>query len=390
MTLCCFSAVQSRHRSLRTKRRMVYRRTITGPCGARKMTLSRTRISADVQFIAPGAMSRDGCGMKIRKDIDLPRHRDSRAEYASGDDAAAPVLPVAVNYHLNRNCNFRCKGCYAVFGEDSSVRGLMLPKAEMFGIVSAVAAQPLPSGARARKLTFAGGEPTLCPWLPELLAHAKSAGLVTMVVTNGSRCTPDYLAALRPVLDWLTVSIDSLDEATNVRIGRASGRGRALTAGDYRRLLHDARSMGLRTKINTVVSRHNVLENLSGFLAESGIERWKVLQVMKVEGQNDAHHHQLAVAREEFDRFVESHASVADAGIRIVPEPVESIRGSYAMIDPQGRFFDSSRGFHRYSSPILEAGVGRAFAQVHFDADRFEERGGIYDFATPRKQREFV
>ncbi|MBV6501369.1 MAG: 7-carboxy-7-deazaguanine synthase [Prosthecobacter sp.] len=295
----------------------------------------------------------------------------------------ANSLPEAVNYHLNKNCNFRCKGCYATFDEDPSLRSVMLPREQMFRIVEAVASAPLLTGKTVRKLTFAGGEPTLCPWLPELVAHAKSLGLVTMVVTNGSRCTPDYLRRLAPVLDWLTVSIDSLDEPTNRAMGRHDSKGQPLSADAYARILAEAALLGLRTKINTVVNRLNHCEDISTFIADSGIARWKVLQVMPVEGQNDAHIDLLTVSRAMFDAFVDRHqVRVEAAGIRMVPEPVTSIRGSYAMIDPHGRFFDSSAGSHRYSQPILEVGIEAAFAQVSFDRTAFEERGGSYDFAV--------
>ncbi len=290
------------------------------------------------------------------------------------------TLPEAVNYHLNKNCNFRCKGCYATFDDDPSVRGVMLPREQMFSIVEAVAAAPLPMGKTQRKLTFAGGEPTLCPWLPELIAHAKACGLVTMVVTNGSRCTPDYLRRVAPVLDWLTVSIDSLDAETNRAIGRHDAKGQPLSAESYAQILAEAGMLRLRTKINTVVNRINHREDMSGFIADSGIARWKVLQVMAVEGQNDAHMDLLSVTRDHFDAYVARHHRVAEAGIRVVPEPVTSIRGSYAMIDPQGRFFDSSAGHHTYSTPILDSGVSLAFAQVSFDRMAFEQRGGSYDF----------
>ena len=136
----------------------------------------------------------------------------------------------------------------------------------------------------------------------------------------------------------------------------------------------------LNTKINTVVNRINHREDMSGFIADSGIARWKVLQVMPVEGQNDAHIDLLAITRAEFDAYVARHVRVSAAGIRVVPEPVTAIRGSYAMIDPQGRFLDSSAGHHTYSTPILNSGVTLAFAQVSFDRAIFESRGGSYDF----------
>ena len=107
----------------------------------------------------------------------------------------------------------------------------------MFRIVEAVAAAPLPSGKTVRKLTFAGREPTLCPWLPELIGHAKAHGLVTMLVTNGSRCTGAYLECLAPVLDWLTVS---LDPETNCAMGRHDSKRQPLIAEMFAQILADA------------------------------------------------------------------------------------------------------------------------------------------------------
>ncbi len=290
------------------------------------------------------------------------------------------VLPESVNYHLNKNCNFRCTGCYAVFNDSPSMPGAMLPRGDMFRIVEAVAAAALPEGRSVRKLTFAGGEPTLCPWLHDLLAHAKSFGLATMLVTNGSRCTPSYLQSLAPALDWLTLSIDSLDAETNRTIGRHDQKRRSLDAAGYSEILDAASRLGIRTKINTVVNRINWREDIGDFIRESGISRWKILQVMEVKGQNDAAIDLLTISRAEFDAYIRRHQSVARAGIRVVPEPADTIRGSYCMIDPKGRFFDSTAGHHTYSVPILEAGIEAAFAGVSFDPTIFEARGGSYDF----------
>ena len=158
---------------------------------------------------------------------------------------------------FNKNCNFRCKGCYAVFNDDPSTRGVMLPREQMFAVVSAIAEASLPQGKSVRKLTFAGGEPTLCPWLPELIAHAKSLGLITMLVTNGTRCSREYLSRIASSLDWLTLSVDSVLPQTNIAIGRVDGKGRPLDAVTYRAILADARELGIRTKVNTVVNSVN-------------------------------------------------------------------------------------------------------------------------------------
>jgi len=275
-----------------------------------------------------------------------------------------------------------------VFNDDPSARGAMLPRDQMYRIVEQIASAALPAGMKSRKLTFAGGEPTLCPWLPDLIGHASSLGLVTMLVTNGSRCDEAYLTRLAPVLDWLTVSIDSLNPETNQRIGRNDSRGVVLSAVQCAEILTQARALSIRTKVNTVVSRLNASEDMSAFIRDSGIDRWKILQIMGVGGQNDPHFKDLSVTREVFDEFVERHAAVAQSGIRVVPEPVTAIRGSYCMIDPHGRFFDSDSGPHRYSAPILDVGIERAFATVAFDRERFEVRGGSYDFGSPRPKED--
>lgn len=315
------------------------------------------------------------------------RHRITKAKISGNHPSLAQKshrdLPVAVNYHLNKNCNFRCKGCYAVFNDSPNARGVMLPRDRMFALVDAIATAPLPIGSPVRKLTFAGGEPTLCPWLPDLIAHAKSQGLVTMVVTNGSRCDAAYLDRLTGSLDWLTLSIDSLDPATNQAIGRNDSKGAAIPDKAYTEILRSASARGMRTKINTVVSSLNHHEDMNAFIVSSGIIRWKVLQIMAVTGQNDQYIDHLSVVRTEFDAFIQRHQAISLAGIRLVPEPVDSIRGSYAMIDPTGRFFDSTQGGHHYSQPILDSGISAAFTEVSFDHDRFISRGGSYDFSQP-------
>jgi radical S-adenosyl methionine domain-containing protein 2 len=73
-------------------------------------------------------------------------------------------------------------------------------------------------------------------------------------------------------------------------------------------------------------------------------------------------------------------------GVRTVAEPVETIRGSYAMISPDGRFFDSSTGRHQYSRPILQVGLTNAFSEISFDAAKYDGRDGNYNSFTGESQ----
>lgn len=228
-------------------------------------------------------------------------------------------------------------------------------------------------GPRRGRINFVGGEPLLCPWLPALLAAAHQGGATTSVVTNGSRLSPD----------WLGLSIDSASEETHRALGRAV-RGQPLSRDAYVAAAEAARARGIRLKVNTVVTARNAHEDLTDLLAELRPERWKIFQMLPVAGQND-HAADLLVPDEAFEAFVTRHEAVAALGVEVVPEPNHLMRGSYAMVDPAGRFFDNATGGHRYSRPILAVGVETALADVALDPGRFEARGGRYDWrrATP-------
>ncbi|MCP3138134.1 viperin family antiviral radical SAM protein [Pyxidicoccus xibeiensis] len=287
-------------------------------------------------------------------------------------------LPPSVNFHLWEPCNMRCRFCFATFQD---VRAQVLPRGHLPKEAALRIVEMLCS--HFQKITFAGGEPLLCPWLPELVQIAKERGATTMVVTNGSQLTPERIARLKGALDWVTLSIDSPFPATHVAMGRAV-QGRAIDPEVYIATADRIRQAGMRFKVNTVVTSLNAGEDQGAFLRALRPERWKMLRVLPVEGQNSGKVDSLLCSDEDFRGFVARHQGLAAHGIALIPEDNEDMRGSYAMVDPAGRFFDNAGGGHRYSGPILEAGIERAWSQVHFEMARFDQRGGRYDFGGGR------
>ncbi len=184
----------------------------------------------------------------------------------------ATTLPPSVNYHLWQPCNMRCHHCFATF-EDVKASFLPkghLPEKQALSIVEGLC-------ERFDKITFAGGEPTLCPWLLELVRSAHEAGAVTMLVTNGSILVESWLDRFAGVLDWITLSIDSVVPETNKSMGRAVS-GRALSAEHYAKIAAGGRARGMRLKVNTVVTALNAAEDMHAILEELAPERWKVLR----------------------------------------------------------------------------------------------------------------
>jgi radical S-adenosyl methionine domain-containing protein 2 len=270
---------------------------------------------------------------------------------------------VAVNFHLYKPCNYRCRFCFATFrdlrGQLSREHALLLLR--------------LLREAGCEKLNFAGGEPTLHPHIGALLAESRRLGFVTSIISNGARLT-QLLAAHAADLDWVGLSVDSADEAVQAALGRGTGGhvARSLAHAD------EIRARGLRLKLNTVVTALNWREDMAEFVRRVQPERWKVFQVLPVGGQNDGAVDDLLIDAGQFRAFVERHAALATEGLAPIAEDNDAMTASYAMIDPLGRLFDNSAGHHTYSAPIHEVGVARALRQIRFSLARLVARGGKY------------
>lgn len=285
------------------------------------------------------------------------------------------VLIPSVNFHLWEPCNMRCKFCFATFQD---VKKAILPKGHL---PKEQAIQVVKELAQFgfEKITFAGGEPTLCPWLDELIRTAKLHGMTTMIVTNGSRITAEFLERNKNFLDWIALSIDSSKPLTNIQLGRAISGKKDIGLDDYLSMIQQIKNYEYGLKINTVVNRYNLDEDFTELIQFAQPKRWKVLQVMSVQGQNDTKVDELTISLAGFESFVNRHQALRQI-TTIVPENCELIRGSYAMVDPAGRFFDSTRGGHQYSEAILKVGIEKAFHQISIDKSKFEDRGGNYEW----------
>ena len=282
----------------------------------------------------------------------------------------------SVNFHLCRPCNMRCSFCFATFtdiGNDILPKG-HLNREDCLSVVETLAA------AGFDKINFAGGEPTLCPWLPDLIRRAKDLGCATSMVTNGSRITPDWLDNVSEYLDWAALSIDTVDSEKLQRTGRVTVDG-PFGETDYLHIVDLLKLRGVRLKINTVVTQINSDEDLTEFIMKAHPERWKLLQVLPVGGQNDGSIPALAITSEQFNRYVARNRRVEEQGITVVPENNDLMTGSYVMVDPAGRFFDNMSGRHTYSRPILEVGVAAALQDVSIDPHKFRSRDGAYDWS---------
>jgi radical S-adenosyl methionine domain-containing protein 2 len=291
-------------------------------------------------------------------------------------------IPLAVNWHFWPWCNYGCKFCFAQF-ED-------IPRADRLPREVAITVPKMLSEAGADKITFVGGEPTLCPYLEDLLLASKQAGLTTCIVSNATGLTEEFLTRCGHLIDWIGLSIDASNDDLHVEIGRGLRSDLARASSHH---LVEAKaawdrcsSRGIRMKLNTVVCQANLHDDMADLVLELRPERWKIFEVLPVRGQNDGDIEPLLLANGEFQTWVDRHAHVAEYGIQFVPESNDLMRGSYAMMDALGRFYSNVDGGHSYGPSILDVGVLNAWEKNCFLEDRFKNRGGIYDWGERKVQ----
>lgn len=104
------------------------------------------------------------------------------------------------------------------------------------------------------------------------------------IVTNASLVKPDFLRDYGKHIDILAVSCDSFDEATNVKIGRGKG-AHLKSVSELSKL---CAVYNIKLKLNTVVNRYNLSEDMNGEIMRINPFRWKCFQVLIIPNENDS------------------------------------------------------------------------------------------------------
>lgn len=152
-----------------------------------------------------------------------------------------------------------------------------------FGVEDARAIAREVGPGTLRLVRFTGGEPLLHVWLPALLEAFAGAGLITSVITNGSRLAERRHELVAAGLAQVVVSLDGGRAAAHDRFRQTPGLFDAALAG-LRALRAEAPDVRLR--VNTVAGPHNIgeLHELFELLASLDVDDWSIIPLKAVDG----------------------------------------------------------------------------------------------------------
>ncbi|XP_010850339.1 PREDICTED: radical S-adenosyl methionine domain-containing protein 2 [Bison bison bison] len=292
-----------------------------------------------------------------------------RAEGEDGGDL--PTTPTSVNYHFTRQCNYKCGFCFHtaktsfVLPLEEAKKGLLMLKE-----------------AGMEKINFSGGEPFLQDrgeYLGRLVKFCKQELQLPSVsiVSNGSLIRERWFQKYGEYLDILAISCDSFDEQVNVLIGR--GQGKKNHVENLQKLRTWCKEYRVAFKINSVINRFNVDEDMKEQITALNPVRWKVFQCLIIEGENSGEDalreaERFVISDEEFEAFLDRHKDVSC----LVPESNQKMRDSYLILDEYMRFLNCRNGRKDPSKSILDVGVEEAIKFSGFDEKMFLKRGGKY------------
>jgi len=269
------------------------------------------------------------------------------------DTRGRPMRDLRVS--VTDRCNFRCTYCMprAVFGTEYQ----FLPHAAILSFEEITRLAGIFVGLGVRKLRLTGGEPLLRKDLPRLVEMLAPLGADLTLTTNGSTLVKHAQALKDAGLNRITVSLDSLDEATF----------RAMNDADF--------------------AVEKVLDGI-GAAADAGFNPIKINMVVK-RGVND--HQIVEAARHWRDsghilRFIEFMDVGSTNGWRmddVIPsaEVVRRISEAFPLEQVEPNYAGEVAGRWRYRDGAGEIGVVSSVTQA-FCRDcnrmRLSTEGSLY------------
>ncbi len=276
-----------------------------------------------------------------------------------------------INWHITEACNYSCRFCFAHWdGRDRA--DLIKSQAESYTLIKQIKEafdQYLSRewGFDSLRINFAGGEPLLyAEQLAAIASYCQSLGINASLITNGAYLLEKSFPLKH--FNMIGISIDSLDVAANLEIGRHNRKKALLDVPALQCYLQQQKEIypQLDIKVNTVVNSANKTEDMSHFINAVAPSKWKIFKMLPILTD------ELSITDQDFQRYLTRHNALKEI---IVSEDNSEMTASYLMIDPVGRFYSNAGALERqqyqYSTPILQKGVLSALTEIEFDLEKF-------------------
>lgn len=240
------------------------------------------------------------------------------------------IKPISVCWLVTAKCNYNCPFCF----KQSSKRELYFNEAvKILGKLAK---------ANVKKISFSGGEPLLWPGIVNLIKKAKSLGIITMLITNGSFLTKEKTRSLEGKLDWLTLPLDGSNEEVQQLVGRPKGHFTRVI-----KFLEFLQKNKIKLKVNTVACKKNLddIKNIAKIVKKYNVKRWKVFQFFPIRDAALQHKMEYLIKDQSFEKLKRKIVPLfKDPSRHLYFGSNELLECSYFTIAPDGTIYVSKDG----------------------------------------------
>lgn len=211
---------------------------------------------------------------------------------ADSDDVSSDEVTLCL--HLTFECNCHCAFCLVPYYK-RRLTSDELSQDQWFALVQQFCSRT--QAAKTRRIKITGGEPLLLPYLPQLLAFIKTIdrSIVVDITTNAYLLDEEFLRHSAPLINRISISIDSFINETIAKSGR-TGLSREL----YYDRVRLVQAFAVPLRVNTIVYCDNWDEVMVDHIEALHIRKWKLIQVFDTVGCKT----QYSVTKGQFQHFV--------------------------------------------------------------------------------------
>lgn len=247
-----------------------------------------------------------------------------------------------INLHYTDFCNFHCKHCFIKKnGKELSLENIKL-------IADKLAKYQQDNNVHLR-INIAGGEPLLSNNIQTIIDYFNLVGIEVSIITNGYYLTKEFIRNNRNKLSMIGISVDSLNEETNIKIGRCCNNV-TLSNNKLISLCNEIKNNGIKLKINTCVTSLNVNEDIKELLDIVKPDRVKVLRALC--------ENELSIYNISDDEWEEAKKKYPNS----FAEDNDYMKSSYIIIDSEGNL--TKNNLHLTNNSILEKEVSECFENL--------------------------
>ena len=227
-----------------------------------------------------------------------------------------------VCWNITSKCNEKCEFCYRLICDKENTYE---QNKKILDILV---------NLKIDRITWTGGECLLYPYLFDLMKEAHNKNIKNNIITNGKALTPTIIDKIEEYTDYITFSIDTLDEAVNNCLGRGKEHGKHIIE-----LLNYLKDKKIKVKLNSIVTQKNIdtIKEVIDIVKHYKIQRWKLFKFISLRGKSVENKNAFHIENEQYKKLI-NEIRKEQISCPIVECKETDIENNYLLIDPIGNF----------------------------------------------------